>query len=81
MYTQSAYELWNEISEQYGQGNGPLVFQLQTELSNTKQMGQTVGFYYNKLKRIWDELQAYSNWGGAPIPQAGMPLLPQVSLN
>lgn len=56
--TQSAFELWENIEEQYGHGNGPLLIQLSNELSNTRQLSQSVKTYYNRLKRLCDELQA-----------------------
>ena len=34
LYTQSAHELWKEITERYGQSNGPLIYQLERELSH-----------------------------------------------
>ncbi|XP_071728259.1 uncharacterized protein [Rutidosis leptorrhynchoides] len=37
LYCQSAYELWKEISERYGQSNGPLMYQLKKELNNVNQ--------------------------------------------
>ncbi|GJZ88141.1 retrovirus-related pol polyprotein from transposon TNT 1-94 [Tanacetum coccineum] len=33
LYAQSAHELWQEIGERYGQCNGPLIYQLERELS------------------------------------------------
>ena len=37
LYAQSAYELWKEIAERYGQSNGPLIYQLERELSKITQ--------------------------------------------
>ncbi|GJV56794.1 hypothetical protein Tco_1457799, partial [Tanacetum coccineum] len=37
LYAQSAYELWKEIVERYGQSNGPLIYQLERELSKITQ--------------------------------------------
>nr|GEU79064.1 hypothetical protein [Tanacetum cinerariifolium] len=38
LYAQSACELWKEIRERYGQSNGPLVYQLERELSKISQV-------------------------------------------
>ncbi|GJZ81594.1 retrovirus-related pol polyprotein from transposon TNT 1-94 [Tanacetum coccineum] len=38
LYAQSACELWKEIAERYGQSNGPLIYQLERELSKITQV-------------------------------------------
>ncbi|PWA74191.1 hypothetical protein CTI12_AA255210 [Artemisia annua] len=57
LYSQSACELWREIRERYGQSNGPLVYQLERELSKITQGNLSIASYFNKLKKCWDELQ------------------------
>ncbi|XP_071699597.1 uncharacterized protein [Rutidosis leptorrhynchoides] len=52
LYAQSAQELWKELNERYGQSNGPLIYQIERELSKVNQGGLTVAAYYNKLKRF-----------------------------
>nr|GEW51275.1 hypothetical protein [Tanacetum cinerariifolium] len=37
LYAQSAYELWKEIAKRYKQSNGPLIYQLESELSKITQ--------------------------------------------
>nr|GEV36913.1 hypothetical protein [Tanacetum cinerariifolium] len=37
LYAQSACEIWKRIGERYGQSNGPLIFQLERELSKINQ--------------------------------------------
>nr|XP_043615690.1 uncharacterized protein LOC122587575 [Erigeron canadensis] len=56
LYAQSAQELWKEIGERYGQGNGPLIYQVERELNKVSQGDLFVAAYYNKMKRFWDEL-------------------------
>ncbi|GKA82392.1 RNA-directed DNA polymerase, eukaryota, reverse transcriptase zinc-binding domain protein [Tanacetum coccineum] len=63
LYAQSACELWKEIAEGYGQSNGPLIYQLERELSQINQGNLTIASFFNKLKRCWDELQ---NFNGLP---------------
>lgn len=58
MYVHSSKQPWYELSESSGRTSGPLVFQLQKELSNLKQENDSISTYFNKLKRIWDELVA-----------------------
>ncbi|GJV28575.1 retrovirus-related pol polyprotein from transposon TNT 1-94 [Tanacetum coccineum] len=57
-----------EISERYGQSNGPLVYQLERELSKISQGNLTIASYFNKLKKCWDELQ---NINGLPTCDCG----------
>nr|GEY80503.1 hypothetical protein [Tanacetum cinerariifolium] len=38
LYVQTAYELWKDITERYGQSNGPLIYQLERELSKITQV-------------------------------------------
>ncbi|GJS73701.1 pyridoxal 5'-phosphate synthase-like subunit PDX1.2 [Tanacetum coccineum] len=68
LYAQSAAELWKEIKERYGQSNGPLIYQLQRELSNVSQGNLTIAAYFNKHKRCWDELH---NLNGIPVCSCG----------
>ncbi|XP_071688995.1 uncharacterized protein [Rutidosis leptorrhynchoides] len=51
LYAQSACGLWKELQERYGQSNGPLIYQIERELSKVNQGIQTVAAYSNKLKR------------------------------
>ncbi|PWA56620.1 hypothetical protein CTI12_AA416350 [Artemisia annua] len=68
LYADSAYELWKEISERYGQSNGPLIYQIERELSNVTQGNLSVAGYFNKMKKFWDELQ---NLNGIPVCTCG----------
>ncbi|PWA78615.1 hypothetical protein CTI12_AA198650 [Artemisia annua] len=63
LYAHSAFELWKEVTERYGQSNGPLIYQLERELSKITQGNLTIAAFFNKLKRCWDELQ---NLNGLP---------------
>nr|GEW34398.1 putative RNA-directed DNA polymerase, eukaryota, reverse transcriptase zinc-binding domain protein [Tanacetum cinerariifolium] len=68
LYAQSAYELWKEIAERYGQSNGPLIYQLERELSKITQGYLSIATFFNKLKRCSDELQ---NLNGLPVCNCG----------
>nr|XP_043611789.1 uncharacterized protein LOC122583453 [Erigeron canadensis] len=56
LYATSAFELWKEINERYGQSNGPLIYHLERELSSINQGSLSIATYFNKLKNCWDEL-------------------------
>ncbi|PWA61804.1 hypothetical protein CTI12_AA369930 [Artemisia annua] len=60
--------LWKEVAERYGQSNGPLIYQLERELSKITQGNLTIAAFFNKLKRCWDELQ---NLNGLPVCNCG----------
>jgi len=61
LYTSSALELWTELTERFGQNNGPLLYQVQKEIAEIYQGNDSVAVYYTKLKRLWDELDDLSD--------------------
>ncbi|KAJ8748808.1 hypothetical protein K2173_011365 [Erythroxylum novogranatense] len=56
-------ELWEELRERFGEANGPLLYQLEREISNLKQGNLTISAYYTKLNKLWDDLASLT-----PIP-------------
>ena len=60
LYASSAYELWTELAERFGQSNGPLLYQIQKEIDGLYQENDSVALYYTKLKKLWDELSDMS---------------------
>lgn len=58
LYANSVIELWKDLDERFGQSNGTMVYQLQTEISSLKQSNMDIASYYTKLKKKWDELNA-----------------------
>lgn len=56
LYTTTARELWLELEARFGECNGPLIYQLQREISSISQGEMSIMAYYTKLKRLWDEL-------------------------
>jgi len=56
LYTGFAKELWLELSERFGQNDGPLLYQFQTKILEIDQGNDSVAIYYTKLKGLWDEL-------------------------
>ncbi|XP_056688780.1 uncharacterized protein [Spinacia oleracea] len=56
-YIDNAAELWKELTERFGQSNGPLIYQLKKEIENLTQQNMTIVTYYGKLKKLWDEMQ------------------------
>ncbi|KAL0283164.1 UNVERIFIED_CONTAM: hypothetical protein Sangu_2906000 [Sesamum angustifolium] len=56
IYTTSARDLWLALESCYGESNGPLLYQIQREISFMSQGDQIVSTYFTKLKKLWDEL-------------------------
>jgi len=56
----SAGELWNELTERFGESNGPLLYHLEKEISELYQGTDSLAVYYTKLKKLWDELIDFS---------------------
>ncbi|XP_056698433.1 uncharacterized protein [Spinacia oleracea] len=56
-YIDNAADLWHELTERFGQSNGPLIYQLKKEIENLTQENMTIVSYYSKLKKLWDEMQ------------------------
>ncbi|KAL0395631.1 UNVERIFIED_CONTAM: Retrovirus-related Pol polyprotein from transposon RE2 [Sesamum calycinum] len=53
-----------DLEERYGTCNGPLLYQLQREITTLSQGSMSVVDYYTKLRKVWDELEVLM-----PTPQ------------
>ncbi|XP_021744964.1 uncharacterized protein LOC110710936 [Chenopodium quinoa] len=53
---QTSKQLWDELSERYSESNIPLLYQLKKDLGKLEQEDLSVGDYYCKLKKFWDEI-------------------------
>ncbi|KAJ0581298.1 putative retrotransposon Copia-like protein [Helianthus annuus] len=65
LYTETAYKLWNELNDRYGQVNGAKLYQLQKSICEISQGSNDTATYFTKIKAIWDELSALNslpNW-------------------
>ncbi|XP_060210806.1 uncharacterized protein LOC132637786 [Lycium barbarum] len=62
IYSQTASDLWNELQERYGQLDGSKLFQLQRDLNNITQGTIDVASYFNKLKKLWDQLKVLNTF-------------------
>ncbi|VFQ77295.1 unnamed protein product [Cuscuta campestris] len=56
LYASSSEELWNELEERFGQSNGPLIYQIEKKIADLQQNNDSVGAYFTKLKKLWDEM-------------------------
>ncbi|GAA0160491.1 hypothetical protein LIER_17034 [Lithospermum erythrorhizon] len=56
MFATNARSLWEEIREGFGGINGPKLYELRRSIYLAKQGTNSVVGYYNRLKRLWDEI-------------------------
>ena len=59
IFSQSAFEIWNDLKERFQQRNGPRIFQLRRDLMNHTQGQLSISAYFTKLKIIWEEWSNY----------------------
>ncbi|VFQ64259.1 unnamed protein product [Cuscuta campestris] len=61
LYASSSVELWKELEERFGQSNGPLIYQIEKKIADQQQNNDSVGTYFTKLKKLWDEMDNVTN--------------------
>jgi len=61
LYVYSAQELWNDLTERFGESNEPLLYQLEKEITDLYQGSDSVAMYYTKLNKLWDEISDMSD--------------------
>lgn len=60
--------IWRDLQEQFSQGNGPGIFQIQKASSSLMQKQSTLSSYFTRLKSLWEEL---SNYKPSPVCSYG----------
>jgi len=55
-----AQELWSELTERFGDSNGPLLYQLEKEILELYQGNDNIAVYYTKLKKLREDLSDFS---------------------
>ncbi|XP_019259299.1 PREDICTED: uncharacterized protein LOC109237446 [Nicotiana attenuata] len=50
-------DIWTQLNRGYGTVNGTKVFEIKKELTSTHQGALDIASYFNKLKKLWDELR------------------------
>ncbi|KAL0406343.1 UNVERIFIED_CONTAM: hypothetical protein Slati_3948200 [Sesamum latifolium] len=56
MYCATSRELWIAIQVRYGRSNGPMIYQLQREISTVSQQDLDLTTYLTKATKLWNEL-------------------------
>ncbi|KAK4381686.1 hypothetical protein Sango_2731900 [Sesamum angolense] len=64
MYCATSRELWMAIQARYGRSNGPMIYQLQREISSVSQQDLSLTAYLTKVTKLWNELSCLS-----PVPK------------
>nr|KAJ0207094.1 hypothetical protein LSAT_V11C500246220 [Lactuca sativa] len=59
MFSESAFDIWNDFKDRFQQSNGPCVFQIRRQITNLAQNQDPVGVYFTKLKSLSKELSNY----------------------
>ena len=59
MFTENAFDVWNELKERFAQVDRVRIAELQHELYQFKQGTQSVTDFFTQLKIMWEELEAY----------------------
>ncbi|XP_075092137.1 uncharacterized protein LOC142172426 [Nicotiana tabacum] len=58
IYSKTAKGLWDELNQYYGQSNGARMYEVQKDLSSVSQGYSDVSGCFNKVKRLWDEIES-----------------------
>ena len=58
LFCSIASEMWKELNERYGKSNKARLFQAQKQVSCISQGDLDTASYFNKAKKVWDELTA-----------------------
>lgn len=56
-YSDTAESTWKQLNNRYGTVNGTKKFEIKKELASTCQTPLDIASYFNKLKKLWDELE------------------------
>ncbi|XP_016435935.1 uncharacterized protein LOC107762124 [Nicotiana tabacum] len=59
-YSKLAKDIWSKLEERYGQADAARVFELKKELAHISQGSLDIASYFNKIKQLWDEIDALS---------------------
>lgn len=64
IHAPTAVHLWKDINDRYEQSSGTMVYQLERVAMQINQGNLSVSEYFNKMKKVWDELNSINS---API--------------
>nr|XP_016434325.1 PREDICTED: uncharacterized protein LOC107760738 [Nicotiana tabacum] len=56
-YSDTDESIWAQLNRRYGSVNGIKVFEIKQEITSTHQGPLDIASYFNKLKKLWDELR------------------------
>lgn len=70
IYKDTALDIWNNLKEQFSQGNVPQVFLLQKDIAAISQGDQYIIAYFTQLQAYWDQLQNFHHFSNVVIVPA-----------
>ncbi|XP_016463466.2 uncharacterized protein LOC107786491 [Nicotiana tabacum] len=59
-YSELAKDIWSELEERYSQADAAKIFELKKELTHISQGLLDIASYFNKIKQLWNEIDALS---------------------
>ncbi|XP_018624406.2 uncharacterized protein [Nicotiana tomentosiformis] len=59
-YSELAKDIWSELEERYGHADAAKVFELKKDLAHISQGSLDIASYFNKIKKLWDEIDSLS---------------------
>ncbi|KAL0373951.1 UNVERIFIED_CONTAM: hypothetical protein Sradi_3310800 [Sesamum radiatum] len=74
IYVSSARSLWLQLEARYGDSNGPMIYNLECQISSITQGEMSVTEYFTKITMLWDELTCLD-----PVPACTYNVHRQVS--
>ncbi|XP_016502890.1 uncharacterized protein LOC107821015 [Nicotiana tabacum] len=69
-YSETAEDIWKQLNRRYETINGTKVFEIKKELASTNQGSLDIASYFNKLKKLWDELRVMRTCHGSTCTSA-----------
>ncbi|XP_075102874.1 uncharacterized protein LOC142177586 [Nicotiana tabacum] len=60
-YSETAESIWNQLNNRYETVNRTKIFEIKKELASVCQGSLDIASYFNKLKKLWDELGIMSS--------------------
>ncbi|KAJ8565639.1 hypothetical protein K7X08_008215 [Anisodus acutangulus] len=72
-YSETAENIQKQVERRYGTVKGTKIFEIKKELASTQQESLDIASYFNKLKKLWDELGAMRRNHGSSCVCAAQP--------
>jgi len=61
LYVKSTAEIWSQLDKRFAFANGSRKYHLNKQTYSLKHDGQSISYYYTKMKGAWEELESMSD--------------------